>query len=117
MTGARPRRKRLGLPSSRISALALSGEYVRARQAMVSLYAARAAAIVACVRPCERAAAIAALRAEEASALRNFSREWHARRRANRRSFTKASVEIARRRLQARRPRRVRPHRRPNFDR
>jgi hypothetical protein len=117
MTGARPRRKRLGLPSTRISALALSGEYVRARQAMVSLFAARAAAIMACVLPSERGAAVTALRAEEASAVRNLSREWQARRRANCRSFTKASVEIAGRRPQARRPRRMRPRRRPNFDR
>jgi hypothetical protein len=117
MTGARPRRKRLRLPSCRISALALSGEYVRARQAMLSLFAARAAAIMACLRPSERGAAITALRAEEASALRNLSREWRARRRANRRSFAKASVEIVRRWPQALRPRRVRPQRRPNFDR
>lgn len=95
----RPRRFSVALPYA---------EHLRARAGLRQFYAARAAAIWTCGQPREREAQLAALRAEESSALDALAEEWNSKREARQRAaFTEAVREVTEK--PSRQPARRRP--------
>jgi hypothetical protein len=86
----------------------MPGDYASERALLRGFYAAKVAGILTCCPPADRAASLAALRAEEHAALRRLADKWSARRRVERqRAFASAGTEIA-----ARRPQRPSPNKR-----